>query len=85
MDFKTFFTGMDNPERVAFAKAAQTTLGYLHQVAHGKDMSLGAADVFVAVSGGKLTLADLPLSERAKKQDKIRRKHAPKPKTAKTA
>lgn len=77
MDFKTFFTGLPIAERESFAQQAGTSRGYCNQVAYaGKQIELGMADVFVAVSGGKLSLDELPLTERASAQRLIRERGA---------
>lgn len=73
MDFKTYFTSMPVAERDSFAQRAGTSRGYLNQVAYaGKQIELGMADVFVACSGGLLTLDELPLTDRAAAQRLIR-------------
>lgn len=73
MDFKTFYTAKPVAERESFALQAGTTRGYCNQVAYaGKQIELGMADVFVALSDGKLTLSDLNLTERAVAQRGIR-------------
>lgn len=78
MDFKTFYFGLSPDERAAYAERVTSTVGYLNQVAYGhKRIELGAADVLVAVSGGRLTLADLPLTDRALQQHQIRTGAAP--------
>lgn len=77
MDFKTFFTSLPVAERESFAQQAGTTRGYCNQVAYaGKQLELGMADVFVALSGGRLTLNDLPLTDRAAAQRLIRERPA---------
>ena len=73
MDFKTFFLGLTPDERLIYAERVASTVGYLNQVAYGhKRIELGAADVLVAVSNGAVTLADLPLTDRALQQHAIR-------------
>ena len=73
MDFKTYFFGLPVAERESFAQQAGTTRGYLNQVAYSnKRVELGMADVLVAVSGGRLRLDDLPLTENAQRQRAIR-------------
>lgn len=77
MDFKTYFTGLPINERESFAQQAGTSRGYCNQVAYAsKQIELGMADVFVAVSGGLLTLDDLPLTDRAAAQRLIRERVA---------
>ena len=69
MDFKTFYLGLTSEKRDEFADAASTSRGYCNQVAYaGKKIELGMADVFVAKSGGALTLDALPLTDRAMQQ-----------------
>lgn len=73
MDFRTFYLGLDTHEREQFAKRCGTTRGYCNQVAYAdKRIELGLADVFVAVSGGRLSLEGLPLTDRAHAQRAIR-------------
>lgn len=73
MDFKTYFTGLPIAERESFAQQAGTSRGYCNQVAYAKkQIELGMADVFVAVSDGRLSLDDLPLTDRAIAQRVIR-------------
>ena len=77
MSFRTYFLGLSAEQRKAYAERAATSVGYLTQVAYGnKDVELGFADVLVAVSDGVLTLADLPLTERAVQQHEIRSRQA---------
>lgn len=74
MTFKTFFLGLAAAERKEYAGRAGSTEGYLLQVAYGnKLVELGMADALVAASGGVLKLEMLPLTDRAKQQDSIRR------------
>lgn len=71
--FKTYWQGLEAPEREAFAKNIGTTVGYCHQIAFGgKRVELGLADAMVAHSAGRLSLADLPLTDRAKFQHAAR-------------
>lgn len=73
MDFKTYFLALPVAARDAFAEKAGTSRGYCNQVAYaGKEVELGMADVFVAVSDGALTLEELPLTKRARAQRLIR-------------
>lgn len=73
MDFRTYFTRLPVAERDAFAARAGTSRGYCNQVAYaGKQIELGMADVFVACSGGLLSLDELPLTDRALQQRSIR-------------
>lgn len=86
MDFKTYFTGLPVAERESFAQQAGTSRGYCNQVAYaGKQIELGMADVFVALSNGHLTLDDMPLTERAAAQRLTRERGSepmPKPELA---
>ena len=78
MSFRTYFLGLDAAQRLAYANRSASTVGYLTQVAYGnKSVELGLADVLVAVSDGQLTLADLPLTDRALEQNGIRTGNAP--------
>lgn len=73
MNFRRFFLDMPPEQRAAYAERADSSVGYLLQVAYGnKRVDLGFADVLVAVSDGRLSLAGLPLSERAEQQHQIR-------------
>lgn len=73
MDFKTFYLRMTVSERDQFAAAAGTTRGTCNQIAYaGKQIELGLADVFVAVSGNVLSLDTLPLTRRAMLQRRLR-------------
>jgi hypothetical protein len=73
MDFKTFYQGLAAKDRETFAEKIGTSPGYCHQIAYGmKQIELGLADAIVAHSGGKLGLADLPLTDRATFQHKAR-------------
>jgi hypothetical protein len=73
MSFRTFFLGLDSDQRSAYAARADSTVGYLTQVAYGnKQVDLGFADVLVRVSDGALALGDLPLTDRARQQHAIR-------------
>lgn len=73
MDFKTFYQALPPDERSKFAASSGTTVGLLHQLAYtDKEIELGLADVMVAKSGGKLSLASLPLTDRAKFQHEAR-------------
>jgi len=65
MDFKTFYQRLTIDKRQEFAAKVGTTVGYCHQIAHGKRIELGLADTIVANSDGALTLASLNLTERA--------------------
>lgn len=78
MDFKTFYRALQPAQREAFAQKVHTTPGYCHQIAYGKAIELGLADSIVAVApefGGRITLADLKLTDRARAQDEVRRAH----------
>jgi hypothetical protein len=73
MDFKTFYLDMSPISRDEFAEKASTSRGYCNQIAYaGKQIELGIADVFVTLSNCVLTLDELPLTERARKQLLIR-------------
>lgn len=76
-DFKTFYRGLRPEQREAFAERIHTTTGYCHQIAAGtKRLELGLADAIVAVVpefGGYLGLAELPLTDRARAQDSVRK------------
>lgn len=73
MEFKTFFFGLSDELQASLATKAGTSHQMLAQIARGnKQIELGFADVIVAVSGGNVALSDLPLTERAMKQDAIR-------------
>lgn len=77
MDFKTFYRRLTPDQREAFAQKVHTTVGYCHQIACGtKHIELGLADAIVAVApsfGGEVTLAELELTDRARRQDVVRR------------
>jgi hypothetical protein len=71
--FKSFYTSMPAAERDAFAVKAATTRGLCNQIAFaGKKVELGMADVFVTLSGGRISLDGIPLTDRAKAQRAIR-------------
>jgi hypothetical protein len=73
MDFKRFFMALAPDERSAFAVRANTSVGYLTQVAYGnKRLELGFADVLSSLSGGLVQLNELPLTENAARQHAIR-------------
>jgi hypothetical protein len=73
MDFRTFYFAKTVSERDDFASAAGTSRGLLTQVAYkNKCVELGFADVIVALSGGKVELDDLPLTENARRQRSLR-------------
>lgn len=73
MDFKTFYLGLPVPERETFATQAGTTRGTCNQIVYAnKQIELGLADVFVALAGGNLSLDELPLTDRAIHQRKVR-------------
>lgn len=73
MDFKTYYTSLPVAERESFALRAGTTRGACNQVAYAnREIELGQADVFVALADGQLTLDELNLTERAKRQRLIR-------------
>ncbi len=78
MRFRAFFREMPPLDRAEFAARAGSTVGYLDQVAYGnKQIELGLADVLVALSGGELTLDDVPLTDRAKRQRAVRSGQVP--------
>lgn len=66
--------GLAPADRELYAIKAGTTVATLNQVAYGyKAVELGFADVLVAVAPrGKLSLDDIPLTERAQRQQAIR-------------
>ena len=73
MSFKTYFFGLPQPDREILAGKAGTSVAMLQQIAYGnKRVELGFADVLVAVSGGALTLQQIPMTERALSQHAIR-------------
>ncbi|CAN7325149.1 hypothetical protein LJR084_001881 [Variovorax sp. LjRoot84] len=73
MTFKDHYLNLTVPEREALAVKAGTTRGTLNQVVYaGKQVELGLADCLVALCPG-LTLQDMPLTDRAMKQDLTRR------------
>lgn len=73
VEFKTYYQGLSAEERESFAARVGTSTGYCHQLAYGaKRIELGLADAIVAASAGKLTLDDLPLTDRAKFQNTAR-------------
>lgn len=73
MSFKDFFFGLPQPERVKYAESAATSVAMLSQIAYGnKRVELGFADVLVALSGGRLSLQQIPLTDRAMAQNAIR-------------
>jgi hypothetical protein len=76
MDFRTFYRQLPPDQREAFAAKVHTTAGYCHQIVYGKRIELGLADAIVAVApsfGGHITLDELPLTDRAKAQDLVRK------------
>lgn len=78
MDFKTHYQSLPVSEREAFAKKLGTTVGYCNQLVHGgKSIELGLADAIVAVTGGVVTLAELPLTQRARYQNVVRNSRIP--------
>lgn len=77
MDLKTHYKSLTVDERDALAKSAEISVGMLAQVAYEhKEIELGFADVLVAKGGGMFGLDGLPLTERAKKQRKLREEPA---------
>jgi len=72
MGFKERWLGLPVSERESLAQQALTTRATLHQVAYvGKRVELGLADCLVALMPG-LTLDDIPLTDRAKRQALVR-------------
>lgn len=70
--FKQHYLNLTVSERDSLALQAGTTRGTLNQVVYGgKHIELGLADCLVALCPG-LTLADLPLTERARQQHAVR-------------
>lgn len=74
MSFKTYYLSLTVVERVRFAAQVGTTVGLCHQLIYTdtKRVELGLADAMVAVSGGRLTLDDIPLTDRAQYQREVR-------------
>ena len=72
MKFKTHYLDLALNERESLAQQAGATRGTLTQVAYGRaEIELGLADCLVALCQG-ISLDDLPLTARAKKQRRIR-------------
>lgn len=70
--FRTHYLGLSVAQRHELAVAAGTTTGTLNQVVYaGKRIELGLADCLVALCSG-LTLDDMPLTDRAIQQRKVR-------------
>ena len=77
MDFKDYFFGLSADARDKFAQQAGTSTGYLTQVSYrNKRLELGFADVLCALSGGVVSLDDLPLTDNATRQREIRSQFA---------
>lgn len=77
--FKQHYLGLSVREREVLASTAGTTTGLLHQIVYGgKQIELGLADCLAALCDG-ITLDDLPLTERAKHQAKVRSHDLPTP------
>tara|TARA_R110000868_G_scaffold162851_1_gene394380 strand:+ start:910 stop:1167 length:258 start_codon:yes stop_codon:yes gene_type:complete len=73
MSFKNYYLSLSKEKREALANSADTSDGMLTQIAYGhKPIELGFADVLVAKGRGNFSLADLPLTERATKQNQLR-------------
>lgn len=73
MTFRTFLLALNLDERRRVAERVGSSVGYLQQVAYGnKQIELGLADALVAVSEGKVSLAELPLTDRARHQHHVR-------------
>jgi hypothetical protein len=76
MDLKTFLKQLPIHLRKDFAARAHTSDAMLSKVANGhKQIELGFADVIVALSGGVVTLGELPLTDRARFQRDTRDQH----------
>lgn len=72
MRFKSHLLGLPLNERKLLAERAGTTLGTLGQVVYaGKHIELGLADCLVALCDG-ISLDDLPLTQRARRQHLVR-------------
>lgn len=72
MRFKSHYLGLRVSDRELLARNAGTTWGTLNQVVYaGKQIELGLADCLVALCPG-LTLDDMPLTDRARRQRLIR-------------
>ena len=80
MSFKTYYLSLAVAERADFATQAGTTTGLCHQLAYtdSKRVELGLADAMVAVSNGRLSLDDIPLTDRAQFQREVRTTNQPK-------
>lgn len=73
MSFRAFFFEMSPDARRDYAARCASTMGYLTLVAYErKRVELGLADCLVAMSGQRVALADLPLTDRAVAQHAIR-------------
>lgn len=74
--FKSFLFGLSVAQREAFAAEADSSRLYLQQVAYrNKEIELGLADAIVALAGrlgAQIALDDLPLTEKARHQRKVR-------------
>lgn len=71
--FKDFFFALTPDARADYAAKAGSSIQMLQQLAYGnKAVELGFADVLVALSDGRLTIDDIPLTERAARQHAIR-------------
>lgn len=71
MDFKTYYRNLSGDQRKELADKIGTSVGYCHQIAYGKHIELGLADAIAAATG--LQLDQLPLTERARTQDRARK------------
>jgi len=67
-----FMKSLTPEEWEAFAGNCGSTAAHLKNVAYGKPVALGFADVLVAQSQGRLTLDGVPLSDQARQQRALR-------------
>lgn len=73
MSFKNYYLKLSVGERESLALQAGTTRGTLNQVVYaGKQIELGLADCLTTLCAG-IALDDLPLTDRAKQQQLVRR------------
>jgi hypothetical protein len=63
---------MTPEEWEAYASNCGSSAAHLKNVAYGKPVALGFADVLVAQSQGRLTLDGVPLSDQARQQRTLR-------------
>lgn len=80
MDFYDVFRSMSERQRARVAKQADTTVRYLGQISRrAKRVELGLADVLCVLCGEhgfQMAVTDLPLTDRAIKQQRVRAKFA---------